>query len=124
MRHGCRGRKFGRDKSQRRALLINLATALVTHETITTTLPRAKDLRPFVEKLLTKARQGGLHARRSLLAEFRHNEAPVDKMFDVLAPRFVHRAGGYLRIVKAGFRSGDRAPMALIQFVEQGAASV
>ena len=118
MRHGMSGRKFNRSSSHRKALLQNLAKALLTHEHITTTLPKAKDLRPFVEKLVTLGREDTLHTRRQAIARLGDVEL-VKKLFSEISPRFAQRPGGYLRIVKAGFRYGDSAPMAVIQFVER-----
>jgi len=99
-------------------MLANMANALVKHEQITTTLPKAKDLRPVVEKLVTLAKRGGLHARRQAYAQL-PEEAMVAKLFDVLAERYAERPGGYTRIIKAGFRYGDAAPMAIIEFVDR-----
>ena len=118
MRHGFRGRRLSRTASHRKAMFANLAQALIVHEQISTTLPKAKDLRPIVEKLVTLARRGGLHARRQAIAQIK-DEAIVRKLFDVIAPRYAQRPGGYLRIMKAGFRYGDSAPMAVIEFVER-----
>jgi large subunit ribosomal protein L17 len=99
-------------------MFANLAQALITHEQITTTLPKAKDLRPVVEKLVTLGKRGDLHARRQAIAQIR-DEDVVRKLFDVIAKRYAARNGGYLRIMKAGFRFGDAAPMAVIEFVER-----
>jgi large subunit ribosomal protein L17 len=118
MRHGFRGRRFSRTASHRKAMFANLAQALITHEQITTTLPKAKDLRPVVEKLVTLGKRGDLHARRQAIAQIR-DEDVVRKLFDVIAKRYAARNGGYLRIMKAGFRFGDAAPMAVIEFVER-----
>ena len=118
MRHGFRGRRFNRTASHRTAMFANMAAALIKHEQIVTTLPKAKDLRPVVEKLITLAKKGGLHARRQAMAEVR-DETQVKKLFDVLAARYKERQGGYLRIMKAGFRHGDSAPMAVIEFVDR-----
>lgn len=118
MRHGFRGRRFSRTASHRKAMFANMAQALITHEQILTTLPKAKDLRPVVEKLVTLGKKGGLTARRQAIAELRDVEL-VKKLFDVLAPRYATRNGGYLRIMKAGFRYGDSAPMAIIEFVDR-----
>lgn len=118
MRHGKVHRKFNRTWEHRKAMFANLASALITHEQIVTTLPKAKDLRPVVEKLVTLARRGDLHARRQAIAELRDVEV-VKKLFDVLAPRYKGRPGGYLRIVKAGFRYGDSTPVAVIEFVDR-----
>lgn len=118
MRHGNRGRRFNRTASHRKAMFANLAQALITHEQIVTTLPKAKDLRPVVEKLVTLGKRGDLHARRQAIAQIRSEEV-VKKLFDVLGPRYKARNGGYLRILKAGFRYGDSAPVAVIEFVDR-----
>ncbi len=118
MRHGKVHRKFNRTWEHRKAMFSNLAGALITHEQIVTTLPKAKDLRPVVEKLVTLARRGDLHARRQAIAELK-DQAVVKKLFDVLAPRYVARPGGYTRIVKAGFRYGDNTAVAVIEFVDR-----
>jgi large subunit ribosomal protein L17 len=99
-------------------MLANMAMALVKHEQITTTLPKAKELRPYVEKLVTLGKRGDLHARRLLIAKIR-DDATASKLIDVLAPRYAERAGGYIRVLKAGFRQGDNAPMAVIEFVDR-----
>ena len=119
MRHGNAGRKFNRTQSHRKAMLANLASSLVEHEQIVTTLPKAKDLRPIVEKLVTIAKKGDLAARRQLASELQNNEIAAKKLFDVLGPRYKARAGGYTRVLKAGFRYGDNAPMAVIEFVDR-----
>ena len=118
MRHGFRGRRFSRTASHRKAMFANMAQALITHEQITTTLPKAKDLRPVVEKLITLGKRGDLHARRLAIAQIRDIDV-VKKLFDVIGPRYAARNGGYLRIMKAGFRYGDAAPMAVIEFVDR-----
>jgi large subunit ribosomal protein L17 len=118
MRHGYRGRRFNRTAEHRGAMFANMASALIKHEQIVTTLPKAKDLRPVVEKLVTLAKRGGLHARRMAIAQI-GDEAQVKKLFEVLASRYASRNGGYLRIMKAGFRYGDQAPMAVIEFVDR-----
>ena len=118
MRHGKVHRKFNRTAEQRKAMFANLCAALIKHEQITTTLPKAKDLRPVVEKLITLAKKGGLSARRQAIAALR--DVPmVRKLFDVLAPRYKDRNGGYTRVLKAGFRHGDSAPAAVIEFVDR-----
>ncbi|MCE2717014.1 MAG: 50S ribosomal protein L17 [Pseudomonadota bacterium] len=117
MRHGMSGRKFNRTKEHRKAMFKNLAQALIKNEQIKTTLPKAKDLRPVVEKLITLAKRGGLHCRRQAIAQLQ-DQATVKKLMDQLGSRFSSRAGGYTRIVKAGFRYGDNAPMAIIEFVD------
>jgi len=118
MRHGFRGRRFNRRVEHRKALFLNLSTALITHEQIVTTLPKAKDLRPVVEKLVTLAKRGDLHARRQAISALR-DPAVVKKLFDVLGPRYKERNGGYTRVLKAGFRMGDNAAMAVIEFVDR-----
>jgi len=118
MRHGNSGRKLHRTASHRKALFRNMAAALIKHEQIITTLPKAKELRPVVEKLITKAKRGGLHARRLVLADL-GDEAMTRKLFDVIGPRYGSRAGGYTRVLKAGFRYGDAAPMAVIELVDR-----
>jgi len=118
MRHRIHGRKLGRTSSHRQAMLANMAMALVKHEQITTTLPKAKELRPYVEKLVTLGKRGDLHARRLLIAKTR-DDATATKLIDVLAPRYAERPGGYIRVLKAGFRQGDNAPMAVIEFVDR-----
>ena len=118
MRHGNRGRKFNRTHAHRKAMFANMAAALIKHEQIVTTLPKAKDLRPVVEKLITLAKKGTLHARRQAIAQIR-DEAQVSKLFAVLAGRYAERHGGYLRVLKAGFRFGDNAPLAVIEFVDR-----
>jgi large subunit ribosomal protein L17 len=122
MRHRLAGRKLGVTTSHRRALFRNLANALFTHEQITTTLPKAKELRPVAEKLITLGKRGGLHARRHAFAVLR-DEAVVAKLFGPLAERFRTRPGGYTRVLKAGFRYGDAAPMAVIELVERDPAA-
>ena len=118
MRHGNQGRKFNRTASHRKALWGNMTAALIKHEQITTTLPKAKDLRPIVEKLVTLGKRGDLHARRQAVAEIR--DVPmVKKLFEVLGPRYKERNGGYTRIMKAGFRHGDNAAVAVIEFVDR-----
>lgn len=118
MRHGFRGRRFNRTAEHRKAMFANMSAALIKHEQITTTLPKAKDLRPVVEKLITLGKRGDLHARRQAIAELR-DVAMVRKLFDVLGPRYKERNGGYCRIMKAGFRYGDNAPLAVIEFVDR-----
>jgi large subunit ribosomal protein L17 len=118
MRHGFRGRRFSRTVEHRKAMFANLSAALIKHEQIITTLPKAKDLRPIVEKLITLAKKGGLPARRQAIAEI-GDETQVRKLFDVLAKRYAERKGGYTRIMRAGFRYGDAAPQAVIEFVDR-----
>ncbi|KMO37153.1 50S ribosomal protein L17 [Methylobacterium variabile] len=119
MRHGFRGRRFNRTVEHRKAMFSNMSVALIKHEQIITTLPKAKDLRPVVEKLITLGKRGDLHARRQAIAALRGDEVTVKKLFDVLGPRYQGRPGGYCRIMKAGFRYGDNAPMAVIEFVDR-----
>ena len=118
MRHGAAYRKLGRTVSHRQAMFANMAASLIKHEQITTTLPKAKELRPFVEKLVTLAKKGDLHARRQAISAVR-DVPQVGKLFDTLAPRYAERNGGYIRIMKAGFRQGDNAAMAVVEFVER-----
>ncbi len=118
MRHGLSGRKFNRTKGHRRALMANLANALLKHEQITTTLPKAKDLRPYVERIITLAKHGTLHDRRLAIARIR-DEKVVAKLFETIGPRYKDRNGGYTRVIKAGFRHGDSAPMAVIELVDR-----
>ena len=118
MRHGNRGRKFHRTAEHRKAMFMNLAGALIKHEQITTTLPKAKDLRPIVEKLVTLGKRGDLHARRQAISQIR-DISMVKKLFEVIGPRYKDRNGGYTRVLKAGFRHGDNAPAAVIEFVER-----
>jgi large subunit ribosomal protein L17 len=122
MRHGKSGRKLGRASDHRQALFANLAQALIKHEQIVTTLPKAKELRPVVEKLVTLGKRGDLHARRLLIARTR-SEAAAAKLIDTLGPRYSSRPGGYTRVLKAGFRYGDNAPMAVIEFVDRDVAA-
>ena len=118
MRHGAAYRKLGRTASHRTAMFANMAASLIKHEQITTTLPKAKELRPFVEKLVTLGKKGDLHARRQAISQVR-DVTQVGKLFDTLAPRYAERNGGYIRIMKAGYRHGDNAPMAVIEFVDR-----
>lgn len=118
MRHGISGRKLGRKTGHRNALLRNLAAALVKHEQITTTLPKAKELRPYVEKLITLAKRGGLSNRRLAMARL-GDEAQLKKLFDVLAERYSDREGGYTRVLRAGVRAGDAVQMAIIELVDR-----
>ncbi|MDG5495631.1 MULTISPECIES: 50S ribosomal protein L17 [Azospirillaceae] len=122
MRHGMSGRKFSRTTSHRLAMFSNMANALIKHEQIKTTLPKAKDLRPIVEKLITLGKKGGLANKRLAYAELRDN-AIVDKLFTVIAERYKDRNGGYTRVLKAGFRYGDNAPMAVIELVDRDQAA-
>ena len=118
MRHRKSGRKLNRTASHRKALFMNMAQALLKHEQITTTLPKAKELRPVVEKLITLGKKGGLANRRLAIARLQNKEL-VGKLFDELAERYAERNGGYVRIFKAGFRHGDSAPMAVIELVDR-----
>ncbi|MFN3228545.1 MAG: 50S ribosomal protein L17 [Asticcacaulis sp.] len=118
MRHGSGYRKLGRTTSHRIAMFANMAASLIKHEQIVTTLPKAKELRPFVEKLVTLAKRGDLHSRRIAISRVR-DVAQVGKLFDTLGPRYAERNGGYIRVLKAGFRHGDNAPMAVIEFVDR-----
>ena len=118
MRHGKSGRKLNRTASHRKAMFANMAAALIEHEQILTTLPKAKDLRPIVEKLVTLGKRGDLHARRQAISQVR-DEVVVRKLFDTIASRYAERNGGYCRVLKAGFRRGDNAPLAVIEFVDR-----
>ncbi|MFP6707223.1 MAG: 50S ribosomal protein L17 [Alphaproteobacteria bacterium] len=118
MRHRKSGRKLNRDSSHRKAMFANMASALIKHEQIQTTLPKAKELRPIVEKLITLGKRGDLHARRLAYARI-PDRAMVAKLFDVLGERYKDREGGYIRIIRANFRYGDCAPMAYIEFVDR-----
>lgn len=118
MRHGISGRKLNRTSSHRKALFSNMANALIKHEQIKTTLPKAKELRPVVEKLVTLGKRGNLHARRQAFAMLR-DDVMTRKLFDTLAGRYAERPGGYTRVLKAGHRYGDAAPMAIIEFVDR-----
>ena len=118
MRHGMARRKLNRTSSHRKAMLTNMSASLIKHEQITTTLPKAKELRPYVEKLVTLGKRGDLHARRQAISKVQ--DVPmVAKLFDTLAPRYENRQGGYIRIVKTGHRYGDMAPMAIVEFVDR-----
>ena len=118
MRHGFRGRRFNRTTEHRKAMFANMSAALIKHEQIVTTLPKAKDLRPVVEKLITLGRIDSVHTRRLAMAQLRDADM-VKKLFTVIGPRYQGRPGGYLRIMKAGFRKGDNAPLAVIEFVDR-----
>jgi large subunit ribosomal protein L17 len=118
MRHGMSGRKLNRTSSHRKALFASLAAALIKHEQIKTTLPKAKDLRPVVERLVTLGKRGGLHARRQLISVLQ-DAGLAEKVMGPLAERYKRRQGGYTRVLKAGFRYGDAAPMAIIEFVDR-----
>jgi large subunit ribosomal protein L17 len=118
MRHAKAGRKLNRTSSHRTAMFANMAASLIEHEQIVTTLPKAKELRPIVEKLVTLAKRGDLHARRVAASRLR-DEAMVHKLFETIGPRYAERQGGYTRVLKAGFRYGDNAPVAVIEFVDR-----
>ena len=118
MRHGVGHKKLNRTASHRQAMFANMAAALVKHEQIVTTLPKAKDLRSIVEKLITLGKRGDLHARRQAIAEMRDIDV-VKKLFEVIGPRYKDRNGGYTRVMKAGFRHGDSAPRAVIELVDR-----
>ena len=118
MRHQNSGRKLNRTASHRKAMFANMAASLIQHEQIVTTLPKAKEIRPIVEKLVTLGKRGDLHARRQAISQIR-DVAVVAKLFDAIASRYANRNGGYLRIMKAGFRHGDNAPHAVIEFVDR-----
>ncbi len=118
MRHKKLGRRFGRDSAHRQAMFSNMAAALIKHEQIVTTLPKAKDLKRVIDKYITLAKRGDLNSRRLAAARLR-DEDQVKKLFDVLGPRYKNRAGGYSRVLKAGFRYGDSAPRAVIELVDR-----
>ena len=118
MRHRIAHRKLNRTASHRKAMFANMSSSLVEHEQIVTTLPKAKELRPFVEKLVTLAKKGDLNSRRIAISRMRNKEQ-AKKLFDVIGPRYADRQGGYIRVLKAGFRYGDNAPMAVIEFVDR-----
>jgi large subunit ribosomal protein L17 len=118
MRHRNQGRKLGKKAQHRTAMFANMAAALIKHEQIKTTLPKAKELRPVVEKLITLSRRNDLHSRRLAMSQIR-DETQVRKLFDVIGPRYAKRPGGYTRVLKAGFRAGDNAAMAFIEFIDR-----
>ena len=118
MRHARGYRRLNRTHEHRKALFSNMAGSLIEHEQIKTTLPKAKELRPVVEKLITLAKRGDLHARRQAASQLKEDK-DVAKLFDILGPRYKDRQGGYVRVLKAGFRYGDMAPMAIIEFVDR-----
>ena len=118
MRHGKAGRKLNRTASHRKAMFANMAASLIEHEQIVTTLPKAKDLRPVVEKLITLGKRGDLHARRQAIAQMRDVDM-VKKLFEVIGPRYQGRSGGYTRVLKAGYRYGDQAAVAVIELVDR-----
>ena len=119
MRHGLAGRKLNRTSSHRKAMFANLVVAILKHEQVRTTLPKAKDARRLVDRMITLAKRGDLHARRQALAALHNDKAIVDKLFGELADRYGERSGGYCRVLKAGFRHGDMAPMAIIELVDR-----
>jgi len=118
MRHARGYRRLNRTHEHRKALFANMSGSLIEHEQIKTTLPKAKELRPVIEKLITLAKRGDLHARRQAAAQLKEDK-DVAKLFEVLGPRYKDRQGGYVRVLKAGFRYGDMAPMAIIEFVDR-----
>jgi len=118
MRHGNTNRKLNRTSAHRKAMFANMSASLIKHEQIVTTLPKAKELRPIVEKLITLGKRGDLHARRQAIAQMR-DETQVQKLFATIGPRYKERNGGYIRILKAGFRYGDNAAMAVIELVDR-----
>ena len=119
MRHRMSGRKLNRTSSHRKALFRNMSVALLKHEQIKTTLPKAKELRGVVDRLITLGKRGSLHARRQALSRLNHDNVIVEKLFTVLSERYATRDGGYTRVLKAGFRYGDKSPMAIIELVER-----
>jgi large subunit ribosomal protein L17 len=122
MRHGIAHRKLGRTTSHRKAMFANMSASLIEHEQIVTTLPKAKEMKPFMDKLITLAKRGDLHARRQAISKVR-DVAQVGKLFETLGPRYSDRNGGYTRVLKAGFRHGDNAPMAVIELVDRDPAA-
>lgn len=118
MRHAKQGRKLNRTSSHRKAMFANMAVSLITHEQIKTTLPKAKELKPIMDKLITLGKRGDLHSRRQAASQLQDQSA-VRKLFDVLAARYTERPGGYSRVLKAGFRFGDNAPVAIIELVDR-----
>jgi len=122
MRHGIAHRKLNRTASHRKAMLANMAASLIKHEQITTTLPKAKELKPFMDKLVTLSKRGDLHARRQAISKIRDKQQ-VSKLFETLGPRYSERPGGYTRVIKAGYRYGDSAPMAVIELIDRDPAA-
>ncbi len=122
MRHGSSGRKLNRTASHRKAMFANMSASLIEHEQIVTTIEKAKELRPIVEKLITLGKKGDLHARRQAISQIR-DETQVRKLFASLAPRYADRHGGYVRIMRAGYRHGDNAALAVIEFVDRDASA-
>ena len=121
MRHARGYRRLNRTHEHRKAMFANMAGALIEHEQIKTTLPKAKELRPIVEKLITLAKRGDLHARRQAAAQLKEDKH-VERLFAILGPRYKERQGGYIRVLKAGYRYGDNAPLAVIEFVDRDPA--
>ncbi|MBU2865678.1 50S ribosomal protein L17 [Pacificibacter marinus] len=122
MRHARGYRRLNRTHEHRKAMFANMAGSLIEHEQIKTTLPKAKELRPIIEKLITLGKRGDLHARRQAASQLKQEQFAA-KLFDILGPRYAERQGGYVRIVRAGFRYGDNAPMAIIEFVDRDASA-
>ncbi|MEJ8476610.1 50S ribosomal protein L17 [Roseibium algae] len=118
MRHGNSGRKLNRTSSHRKAMFANMAASLINHEQIVTTLPKAKEMQPIIDKLITLGKRGDLHARRQAISQIR-DVAMVRKLFDTLGERYKERSGGYSRVLKAGYRYGDNAPLAVIELVDR-----
>lgn len=118
MRHGKKGRKLNRTASHRKAMFANMAASIIEHEQIVTTLPKAKEIRSIVDKLITLGKRGDLHARRQAISQIQ-DQTQVRKLFDELGPRYAERHGGYTRVLKAGFRRGDNAPMAVVELVDR-----
>lgn len=122
MRHGIAHRKLNKTASHRKAMFANMAAALIKHEQITTTLPKAKELKPIMDKLVTLSKRGDLHARRQAISKVRDKDQ-VRKLFDTLGPRYEERPGGYTRVIKSGYRYGDAAPMAVIELIDRDPAA-
>ena len=122
MRHGKLGRRFSRDSGHRQAMFSNMASSLIRHEEIVTTRAKAKDLKRVMDKFITRAKRGDLHARRQAISHVR-DVPQVGKLFETIGPRYAERNGGYIRIMKAGYRHGDNAPMAVIEFVDRDTAA-
>lgn len=122
MRHGKSGRKLNRTSSHRKAMFANMAASLIKHEQIVTTLPKAKEMKPIIDKLITLGKRGDLHARRQAISQIR-DVAMVRKLFETLGERYKDRQGGYCRVLKAGYRYGDSAPMAVIELVDRDQAA-
>ncbi len=122
MRHGHGYRKLNRTSEHRKAMFANMACSLIEHEQIKTTLPKAKEMKRIIDKVITLGKRGDLHARRQAAAQLKQ-DAAVKKLFEILGPRYAERAGGYARVLKAGFRYGDMAPMAIIELVDRDASA-